>query len=211
MNLLGMLLKLMLAKNAVSSVAGKTGLSDKQIKSLMTLAIPLLLKYLTGNASQGSGAQSLLTALSQHTNKNSMDLQLQDADEKDGSLIIGHILGNDRDKVTRDLSSQTGIDPAMVARILTIIAPALLSGISAASSQAAQTPKPQAAQAPKPQAAQAPKPQAAAPSPLGGLLGSLLGFGKEEPDEAIPVVSAGTQNAATDGTALLQLLLGAMK
>ena len=168
MNLLGMLLKLMMSQSSVGSVSGKTGLSEKQIKQLMMIAIPLLLKYLTNNASQGSGASSLLSALAQHTNKNSMDIQLKDADEEDGSRIIGHILGGDQEKVTKDLSAQTGIDPKMIAKVLAILAPALLSGLSAATTTTAA----------KPQQAQA------APtfslSDGAGIFGSLLGLGKEE-------------------------------
>ena len=48
------------------------------------LALPILIKYMTKNASSGDGALSLLGALSQHKNNNSMDLQLKDADEDDG-------------------------------------------------------------------------------------------------------------------------------
>ncbi len=205
MNLLGILLKLMLAKKSIDSVAGKTGLSDKQIKKLLTLALPLLMKYLTSNASQGNGALSLLGALSQHTNKDSVDLQLRQADEKDGSRIIGHILGGDEDKVTRDLAAQTGIDPLMVAKVLAIIAPFLLSGISAAQNQQAQA-QAQPLQVLQPQAAPAPS--------LGGagLLGSLFGLpAQEEKEEELPVLNLGSQAAGADGSALLNLLLGAMK
>ena len=38
MNLLGMLLKVMTAKSAVKQIARKTGLSEKQVKRLMTIA-----------------------------------------------------------------------------------------------------------------------------------------------------------------------------
>ncbi len=202
MNLLGILLKLMMSQSSVGSVSGKTGLSEKQIKQLMMIAIPLLLKYLTNNASQGSGASSLLSALAQHTNKNSMDIQLKDADEEDGSRIIGHILGGDQEKVTKDLSAQTGIDPKMIAKVLAILAPALLSGLSAATTTTAA----------KPQQAQA------APtfslSDGAGIFGSLLGLGKEEKEEPQPqpqVLSLGGNASGYDGTALLQMLLGAMK
>jgi hypothetical protein len=87
-------------------VSGKTGLSNKQVQQLMMLAIPLLLKYMTKNASSGNGAQSLLGALSQHTSKRDMDKQLDDADEEDGGKIIHHILGSNQGKVTQDLSAQ---------------------------------------------------------------------------------------------------------
>ena len=198
MNLLGLLMQTMLSQSSVNSVSGKTGLSDKQIKKLMLIAIPLLLKYMTGNASQGSGALSLLSALSQHTSKKSMDVQLNEADTADGSKIIGHILGNDEKKVTGDLAAQTGMDADQIRKVLAVIAPALMSGVSEAATTASAAPA-------------APQ-QAAAPSlslnPGAGIFGSLLGLGKEEAPAA---VSPGGEAAGYDGTALLQMLMQAMR
>ena len=65
MNLLGLLLASMTSQSSVGQVSGKTGLSKEQIRKLMFIAIPILLKYMTKNASSGSGAHSLLGALSQ--------------------------------------------------------------------------------------------------------------------------------------------------
>ena len=53
MNLLGLLLGSMTSQSSVGEVAGKTGLSEKQIKQLMLIAIPILFKFLTKNASSG--------------------------------------------------------------------------------------------------------------------------------------------------------------
>ena len=66
MNLLGLLLSAMTSQASVGQVSGKTGLSEKQIKKLMMIAIPLLIRYMTQNASSNNGAQSLLGALMQH-------------------------------------------------------------------------------------------------------------------------------------------------
>jgi hypothetical protein len=79
MNLLSILLAVMTSKAALGQVSGKTGLSQKQIKKLMMIAIPILLKYMTQNASSGDGAQSLLGALMQHNKKEEVCLQLKDA------------------------------------------------------------------------------------------------------------------------------------
>ena len=45
MNLLGLLMAAMTTKNALGQIAKKTGLSEKQIKKLMLIAIPILIKY----------------------------------------------------------------------------------------------------------------------------------------------------------------------
>ena len=194
MNLLQLLLGAMTTQSSVGSVSGKTGLSNKQIQKLMMLAIPLLLKYMTGNAtSSGSGALSLLGALSQHTNKKDMAQQLNDADEDDGGKIIGHILGNNEKKVEHDLAAQTGLNEAQIKQVLSIMAPALMSGVSEAATASAASGKPAAAPA----------------SPLealagSGIFGALFGGGKKN-DSA----NQKEHDGAADGTALLQALLKA--
>ena len=137
MDLLQLLLGSMTNQSSVGSVSGKTGLSDKQVKKLMALAIPLLIKYMTKNASSGNGAQSLLGALAQHTSQKDMADQLGDADEEDGGKIISHILGSNQSQVTQDLSAQTGLDSSQISQVLAIMAPALMSGVSNAASTTA--------------------------------------------------------------------------
>ena len=109
MNLLGMLLKAMTAKAALQQIAKKTGLSEKQIKRLIMIATPLLIKFMTQNASSGDGASSLLGALMQHTSKKEMEQQLKEADESDGKKILGHIFGKKEPEVTQTLSAQSGL------------------------------------------------------------------------------------------------------
>ena len=132
MNLLAIILKSLLTGKTLSALSKKTGLSAKQLKKLIPLAIPLLIKMLTRNASSQEGAASLLTALTQHTNKESMDLQIAEADTEDGDKIIGHILGSSKDDSVISLANQSGLNQNQVSGVLSSIAPALLSGLSAA-------------------------------------------------------------------------------
>ena len=184
MNLLSLLLRIMTSKAAISALSGKAGSSSKQTSLLISLAIPILLKYLTGNASSQSGASSLLGALMQHTSKKSMAAQLQDADEEDGSKIISHILGDDTSAVISQLSQQTGMSEDMVSILLDSMAPGLMSGLSAAASTASASESNTGADhvdftdlfntfEPEPQSQEQPS------SDFGGLglLGTLLGLG----------------------------------
>ena len=134
MNLLNILLKSLLADASLSALAKKTGLSGAVLKKLLPLAIPLLLKALTNNAASQNGVQSLLGALTQHTSKKPMAQQLEEADQDDGAKIIGHILGKDSQSSLLSLSSQSGLSQQQVSSVLSGIAPALLSGLSAATS-----------------------------------------------------------------------------
>ena len=185
MNLLGLLMAAMTTKNALGQIAKKTGLSEKQIKKLMLIAIPILIKYLTRNASSGDGAHSLLGALAQHNNKEEMGLQLKDADENDGHKIIGHIFGKKEEAVTQNLSAQSGLTQDQVNQILAIMAPAILSGVSEAA------------------AGTAANQMSSAQSPVPGIFSALLGTGAQ--------VQADEKDDAINGTALLQALLNAKR
>ena len=186
-----MLLKAMTAKAALQQIAKKTGLSEKQIKRLIMIATPLLIKFMTQNASSGDGASSLLGALMQHTSKKEMDQQLKEADETDGKKIIGHILGKKEPEVTQSLSAQSGLTAEQVNQILAIMAPAILTGVSEAASNTTAV---QGSASPSISLGSAP-----------GIFSALLGSSpsiaetKEEEDSAI------------NGMALLQALLGARR
>ena len=138
MSLLSTLLGSMTSQSSVQSLSGNTGLSGKQISALLTLALPILLKAMTSNASSQQGASSLLGALSQHTNpgNKSTAQQIDEADTGDGEKIIHHILGKDTDKVVNQLAGQTDLSTDQVNSVLAQMAPALLSGVNDATNQA---------------------------------------------------------------------------
>ena len=136
MNLLQLLLGTMTSQNTVNSVSKKTGASSSLISKLMILAIPMLIRYLTKNASNKEGQQSLLSALTQHKNTNTIENQIANADEVDGSKIINHIFGNDKNDVVSNLAKETGLSSNQVSSVLSTIAPSLLSGLSAATTTA---------------------------------------------------------------------------
>ncbi len=132
MNLLAIIIKSLLTGGTLNTLMKKTGLSSRQLKKLIPLAVPLLIRMLTKNASSQDGLTSLLGALTQHTSKKPMQAQVAEADTDDGDKIIGHILGDDKDQSVISLANQTGLSQQQVSGVLSNIAPALLSGLSAA-------------------------------------------------------------------------------
>ena len=137
MNLLSLLLKSLLTDASVSALAKKTGLNAGSLKKLIPLAIPLLLKFLTKNASSESGALSLLGALSQHTNQKALSDQIDEADTEDG----GNILGDQSEAVAVQLAQESGMSERDVNSALAGLAPALMSGLSAANQTVSSSPK----------------------------------------------------------------------
>ena len=132
MNLLNVLLKVLLADAAIKALSGKTGLSSSSLKKLLPLAIPLLLRYMTNNASSQSGALSLLGALTQHSNCRSAEEMLAEADEEDGGKIVQHILGDDTNRAVEMLAEETNLSSGEVNRGLNGLAPVLLTVLASA-------------------------------------------------------------------------------
>ena len=141
MNLLNLLLKSLLSESSISALAKKTGLKSAALKKLIPLAIPLLIKFMTNNASSQSGALSLLSALGQHTNNRSLSDQIDDADLEDGSKILGHIFGDQTDAIENTLALQSGLSVADVNNALSGLAPAVLSSLNTATASVSSTPK----------------------------------------------------------------------
>ena len=189
MNLLALLLKVFMAKDTLNSISEKTGISKNLICMLVPLAIPLLIRYMTKNASSQSGAESLFNALGQHTSKRTLREQIDEADAEDGEKIIHHILGKDNDKVVRELASRSGMNISQVMKLLSLFAPIILSVLSSASNSAHQ------------QQVQVPT-QAASSMDLSSLASMFLGNAQEpqtQPQQAQPSMS---------GIGLLSTLLG---
>lgn len=139
MDLLSMLMSSMTSDSSVDALTKKSGGSSKGIKTLLILAIPLIIKYLTKNAKASQqGTSSLLGALQQHTSTQSISNQIANADAQDGAAILNHIFGGDYNNVSNSLASQSGLTQAQVNSVLSNLAPALMSGVSAATTSATQ-------------------------------------------------------------------------
>ena len=136
MNLLSILLKILLSKNTLTALAKKSGLTAGKLKKLIPLALPLLLKYLTSNASSQSGALSLLGALGQHNTAKALPDQIAEADLEDGGKILGHIFGHSSEDEIETLAAQSGLSDKEVNTALNSIAPALLSSLNTATTSA---------------------------------------------------------------------------
>ena len=141
MNLLQLLLGALTTNDSVNATSKKTGVASGSISKLLMMAVPLLITYLTKNASKKEGATSLLSALTQHTSTQTVSQQISNADSTDGAKIIAHILGSDQKSVISSLAKQTGLSAKEVNSVLNAIAPSLLNSLSTATT--AQAAKPQ--------------------------------------------------------------------
>lgn len=138
MDLLQLLMGTLTSKSSVKSVSKKTGVSSSLVTKLLIAAVPLLIKYMTQNASKKEGALSLLGALGQHKDTTATSQQIANADTEDGAKIISKILGGDEKQVVSSLAKETGVTKNQASSILSTIAPSVLSSLSAATTSASK-------------------------------------------------------------------------
>ena len=134
MDLLNMLSGVLTSSSSIDALSSKTGTDSSQTKSIVSSALPMLLNALTDNASSEDGAASLSGALKQHTSTAKIADQIANADSEDGSKIIQHILGGNQQSTVDSIAKKTGADTSQISSLLSNIAPALMSGVSAAAS-----------------------------------------------------------------------------
>lgn len=192
-------------QSTVDATSKKTGVSGVSVLTILSYALPLLMKFMTSNASSSTGASSLLGALTQHTSKKSMPEQIAAADQADGAKIISHILGNNEEKTVKEIASKANVSTADVTSVLSSMAPALLSSLSAATTATSQAQSNQKKGVDLSDGLDVSDLmaifQGSQASGAGGILGTLLGG----------QTNTASASAANDGTALLSSLLSLMK
>lgn len=149
-----------LGKTIISGVSGSTGTDQNKTSSVLTMALPVLMKAMERNASTPEGAEGLMGALKGKHDGSILDnlegLFGGGVDENiknDGAKILGHVLGNKQQGVEKVIGQKSGLDIGSVANILKVAAPLLMGVLG---KQATQN-------------------KVSSQNELGGLLGGLLG------------------------------------
>ncbi len=148
-----------LGKKIISGGAGSTGNDTGKTGSVLTMAMPVLMKAMERNASTPKGAEGLLGALNKHDGgilDNLGDLFKGGVDNnvvQDGGKILGHVLGNRQQGVEQIIGQKSGIDASSVGNIMKVAAPILMGVLGK----------------------QTCKNKVSSPSDISGVLGGLLG------------------------------------
>lgn len=163
-----------LAQVPMSTLAAQLGVDEQTAEQAVRTAIPSLLGGLQANATDPAGAASLAGALGQH----SPDLltggvDLDQIDAADGGRIVQNVFGDNTDQVIHALGgTRAGGGSSLIAKLLPILAPIVLSYIAQQLSQRAggspQTQSPNQAQSQN---------QPAGADVLQDILGQVLGGG----------------------------------
>src|SRR6478735_1895611 len=116
-----------LSQVPVDELAQRFGVAPGEIEQAAQSALPALLGGLHANAGDPAGADSLLTALSDHQGTiNGLD----DVDEQDGKAIVGNIFGGSTDQVVNQLGGLGGSSGSLVQKLLPILAPIVMSWLA---------------------------------------------------------------------------------
>jgi len=131
-----------LGKQIISGVAGSTGQNTSKTSSVLTMALPVLIKAMQRNAATPKGAESIMGALTKNHDGSILDnlggLFKGGVDAnvlQDGGNILGHILGNKQNGVQQVIGQKAGIDASSVGNILKVAAPILMGVLGKQSRQ----------------------------------------------------------------------------
>ncbi len=130
------LLNSSIGQSIVQNVAGKLGMNPNEASSAVKTAIPTILAGMTRNAQSKEGAESLNRAIeSKHDGSLLEDLSgmLQGHSQelqKDGDGILGHIFGNKRSVVEKNISQKTGVSNDKISPLLSTLAPIVMAYLS---------------------------------------------------------------------------------
>ncbi|MFC7444139.1 MULTISPECIES: DUF937 domain-containing protein [Mesoflavibacter] len=185
-----------LGKTIISGVSGSTGTDENRTGSVLTMALPVLMKAMERNASSPEGAQGLLGAIMDKHDGSILDNLgglfnggVDDAVKTDGDKILGHVLGAKKQGVEQVIGQKAGLDAGSVGNILKVAAPILMGVLG---KQARQN-------------------NVSSTNDLGGLLGGLLGGSeaKEEQSFLEKILDADGDGSVVDDVA--GMVLGSAK
>lgn len=118
----------------INNITQKFGINQNEATAALTAAVPMILGGLGRNAQSADGAQSIENALQQHNPNRLNDIQgffnMGDAAQKDGEGILGHIFGNNKEKVESGIAQKSGLSMSKIAPIIAMVAPLVLSYLS---------------------------------------------------------------------------------
>lgn len=120
---------------AVNQLAAQFGLPPEQAKSAVAALVPALAAGLKRNAATPEGASSLAAALGRGTHEAYLerpDRLADDTTTADGNAILGHLLGSKDTsrQVATQAAQKTGIDPAILKKMLPLVAALAMGGIA---------------------------------------------------------------------------------
>ena len=105
--------------------------SPEKVKSVLGMALPMIMGAIKKNTNDPEGAAKLNSELEKEKHNGSILDSLKDIGVNslmgEGSGILGHVFGGSSSKIETAVSSATGMDASKVSKILKMAAPVVMS------------------------------------------------------------------------------------
>lgn len=115
----------------LNSVTNQLGVDKNQAETAMNAAIPVILGGLARNAQTQQGAESLNQALDKHSGSLLDNLGVLESNTQqvvdDGSGILGHIFGGQKQNVEAGISQKSGISMEKIGPLIAMLAPVVMA------------------------------------------------------------------------------------
>ena len=127
-----------LLSGELSQIAGQLGAQEDSVRQAVPAALGTLMGGLARNASQPSGAESLLGALQRDHDGSildNLDGAIRGADTGAGAGILRHVFGDREPQVESGLGQATNLKSGQAAQLLKMLAPLVLGALGKAQRQ----------------------------------------------------------------------------
>lgn len=123
------LMKIVMSSASTTALSKGTGLQPDKINSVLSNALPMLLKGASTQATGSATSANFLQAIASHGEKDTKDLGsfLGNVDLADGAKIVQHLLGGSTASSALNIAKAAGISEKDVLKLLAMVAPLLLS------------------------------------------------------------------------------------
>lgn len=124
-----------LSRIPLADLAARLGVDQGTAEEATRQALPALLGGIQANTADPGGAASFASAVRQHDNdlaagiSGAGGVNLDDVDENDGDRIVGHVFGDQRGQVVRQLGTTGGASTTsdLMGKLLPILAPIVMA------------------------------------------------------------------------------------
>ena len=121
--------------DGLSDLGRSLGVDQKAAATGLAAAAPMILGALQRNAARPEGARALADALDRDHDGNLLnDLAgfMGKGDTSGGDAILGHILGDRRQRVDQGVAKAAGLDPATASKLMAMAAPMIMAQLGKA-------------------------------------------------------------------------------
>lgn len=118
-----------IGKDKILDVFSETLGEDKaKVTRATDTLLPALLGGMNQNIQNKEGLSSLMEAIGEHSNAKVSNPKnfLENLDLKDGEKILGHLLGNNKSKVQKEVSKASGLSNISTGKLMMMLAPLIM-------------------------------------------------------------------------------------